>query len=418
MKRGFLIHLCIIAAISLMLSFSILYVTVYAQQQQGLLTVIFIDQRTEGESTLVIFPNGETALIDGGVKKGFRNYVEPVLDSYGIKKIDLVIATHKDTDHLNGINALLGDGKYAVGEVWFSQELKSNTRTAEFYGHIQDNRIPLSYPLKGDQAYFGHGIFWQVMHPAEHKQFKNDNDNSLVNLLEYGDIEILFTGDIQSKAESYLRLYGSHTKLDVDIMNAPHHGAETSSTHAFIQTTSPKLVIYGAHAREDGLDKHDNPDSTVIERYNKQGAVQYQTGRHGNIIIETNGKGCTIILEKSQRMGPCFAGINTVQDSLKQQQSNTGVGGDYAQQQPSNEDVPSAIIPSGVTQPNERQGDTVVETQQQQPNEDVPSNVIPPSERRDLSEDAPISVTPERTENKGQKWLEFLFWVLQIMFFF
>ena len=234
----------------------------------------------------------------------------PVLEQHGITMIDLVIITHKDTDHLHGINALLGDGNHAVREIWFSPQIEHNTRTTELYGHVERLDIPMSYPTTGDTRTFG-GITIEILHPQRSLQFNDDNDNSIVTLLEYGDLEFLFTGDIEADAESFIIKNVARAKLDVDIMNAPHHGSESSSTPAFIAATSPELVIYGAHAREGGKDKHDNPDDGVIARYNAAGARQLQTGTDGNIVIQTNGRGCTLVLE-NRMTGACFAGMMTV----------------------------------------------------------------------------------------------------------
>lgn len=282
-------------------------------QQDDLLTVTYIDQETEGESTLIIFPNNDVLLIDGGVKSGFRDHVVPVLEHHKITTIDLVLVTHKDTDHLNGINALLGDGAHTVSEIWFSPPIANNTRTNELYGHVERLGTALSYPTTGQTKTFGDATI-EVLHPQTQLQFNDDNDNSIVTLLEYGELEILFTGDIEKDAEASIITHISGDKIDVDIMNAPHHGSESSSTPAFIKATSPDLVIYGAHARDGGKDKHDNPDDGIIARYNAIGARQLQTGADGNIVIQTNGHGCTLILENGIA-GSCFADIMTVEES-------------------------------------------------------------------------------------------------------
>ena len=77
---------------------------------------MYIDLKTAGDSTLVKFPNGKTMLIDGGYKKSYP-HVKPILDFHGVEVIDIMVATHPDADHINGLKELLKVGDFQVKKV-------------------------------------------------------------------------------------------------------------------------------------------------------------------------------------------------------------------------------------------------------------------------------------------------------------
>ena len=275
------------------------------------LTVTYIQLDGSGDSTLIQLPNQKVILIDGGYKEDYEKSIKPVLDQHNIDTIDLVIVTHKDQDHANGINGLLEGGAITVSSIWFSPELANNTVTTPLYEYIEQNNIPLKFPTTGEQIHLDTDVHVEILAPNQIRQFSNDNENSIVTLLEYGDIEFLFTGDIQKRAEQWLIENTPSDKLDIDIMNAPHHGsAVTSNTVNFITATSPELVIYSA----DEDNHHGHPNDDTRDRYTSSNVNQLQTGIDGHINIQTDGTKCSIVFVNGTEQA-CFDGVLSLSDT-------------------------------------------------------------------------------------------------------
>ena len=281
-----------------------------AQTSTDILSITYIQLEGAGDSTLIQTPNQKTILIDGGLKRDYASAIKPILDRENIDTIDLIIATHKDQDHLNGINGLLEANQITVNQVWYSPELTNTTRvTTPFYNSIEQNNIPLSFPTTGDTIQLDPNIHIEVLSPNVIRQFSEDNENSITTLLEYDNIEFLFTGDIKSQAEQWLIANTASDKLDIDIMNAPHHGGRTSSTQAFIDATSPELVIFSA----DEDNRYNHPHTESRDRYTSSNINQLQTGIDGHINIQTDGTKCSILFTNGTEVA-CFEGVSKLSE--------------------------------------------------------------------------------------------------------
>ena len=276
-----------------------------------ILSITYIQHNTEGDSTLVVTPDGSVILVDSPDTSKTHRETHKTLDEHGITTIDLMIATHKDADHIKGLNYILTNDTFTVSEIWFSQPNANGTNQVRDFYHNSGDR--LTHPGAGHTKTFGN-VTLEVLSP-QNRTFANSNDNSIVTLLTYGDMEILFTGDVQQPAEQWLIDNVSPDKLDVDIMNSPHHGAETSSTQSFIDITTPELVIHSANSRSnyDGKDRHGNPDDTVIARYNASNVKQAHTGTDGDVNIQTDGTKCSLFFKNGPEM-TCFDGILMLSD--------------------------------------------------------------------------------------------------------
>jgi competence protein ComEC len=123
-------------------------------------------------------------------------------------------------------------------------------------------------------------------------------------LLEYGDISFLLTADATFATEEYLI---QNHPVDVDIMNSPHHGSKYSSTDEFLDTVTPKLVIFSAN--QNNIYNH--PASEIISAYDTNNINHYQTGLHGNIVIKTDGVRCSLFIDGEAEQ-PCYSDVQIV----------------------------------------------------------------------------------------------------------
>ena len=244
-------------------------------QQKLVITMLDVGQ---GESLHIRYPDGTDALIDtGGLffsPDGDNPFVgERLVSRYLWKersqKLDYVLLTHPDADHIQGYGFIRK--AFPIGRLFFHdfQSPKSGT--------------PLQRLQEGDRFSIA-GVEHLVLHPPDQNPLGsrwNTNNNSLVVQLQYKDFKILFTGDIEQAAEQYLV-----SKLSpVTILKAAHHGARTSNTRPLLEKTQPRLAIISAG--RNNLFGH--PSKDTLKRFSEAGVPVLATSEWGSLRIETDG---------------------------------------------------------------------------------------------------------------------------------
>ncbi|MGH9819710.1 MAG: MBL fold metallo-hydrolase, partial [Pyrinomonadaceae bacterium] len=267
----------------------------------GRLHVDFLDVG-QGDSALITFPDGETMLVDGGGRASFRveegdgdpqfepdtqRIGEAIVSAFlwerGYSKIDYIVATHADADHIQGLTDVAKN--FAVRQALFGRTPSDNPNFIELADVLSKRKVPSSIIAQGDEMEIG-GVRLQVLYPpvADSPDTVSDNNHSIVLRMVFGDREILMTGDIEKEAEN--QLLAGRSFLPSDVVKVPHHGSRTSSTPAFVDAVRPKLVVIsvGKHS----IFGHPNPE--VVQRWKDSGADVVITGKSGTVTVVTDGK--------------------------------------------------------------------------------------------------------------------------------
>jgi len=121
------------------------------------------------------------------------------------------------------------------------------------------------------------------------------NDDSLVLKLSYGEVDILFTGDIEWKGE--LRLIESGQDLEAEFLKVPHHGSKTSSSAELLDTVRPRYAIFSLGDRN----RYGFPAEEVVTRYRDRGCKVLRTDQLGAIRLQTDGQRCWITHYASEK---------------------------------------------------------------------------------------------------------------------
>ncbi len=260
----------------------------------SVLRVTFLDVG-QGDCALVEFPDGQTLLIDSGgtgewgksssfIKEDApgigERVVSRVLWARGIRRLDAVIATHPDSDHIQAFSEIAEN--FPIGAAWHGPVDPADRTFQTFAAAMHRHGTPLrelSAPL---ELAFG-AVRLSIIGPSG--SLKTDNDRSLVVKLTYGARSFLFTGDIEAAAEADLLARG--VPLGCDVVKAPHHGSKSSSTSAFIRAVGAAHVVFCAPRRSP----FGHPHAEVVNRYREllPAARLWQTGRDGAVTAETNG---------------------------------------------------------------------------------------------------------------------------------
>ena len=201
-----------------------------------------------GDACLIVFPDGQTMLIDSG-KKAYGQILVENLRRLGIEKLDYLLFSHSHNDHCFG--ALTEGGvldSLPVGKIYWTSV--KNTDWADRYNielACQSREIDLQILRREDILSFG-DVTMEVLWPMEGAEYmsnlriKNHNNQSCVVRFDYGEHSSLFTGDMYARGEGDL-VTMSYDRLDVDLLKAPHHGQTTSNTAEFINAASPEITV-------------------------------------------------------------------------------------------------------------------------------------------------------------------------------
>jgi competence protein ComEC len=217
---------------------------------------------------IVVRTHSRTLVYDTGARFSDRldsgeAVLLPFLTHEGIEKIDLLMISHGDGDHIGGAASVLDAFPHTPVLGQGIDELSAVSRKHCGTG----------------QSWNWDGIEFTVLHP-DGVTYKATNNRSCVLKIEGGGGSVLITGDIEQPVEARL-LRHSHDRLAADILVAPHHGSKSSSGTDFIEAVSPQIVIFAAGYRN----RYQFPKQQIVERYASFGSDLYSSGRHGAIRI-------------------------------------------------------------------------------------------------------------------------------------
>lgn len=273
----------------------------------GHLKTTFIDVG-QGSSTLVEFPGGTKMLVDGGgfYSKSFdvgRYVVAPFLWHERIKKVDIVVLTHPQSDHLNGLIYILKN--FNVREVWSNGERADTETYKKFIRIIEEKHITHRIVSQGTPEKRIGGIGIRILNPGKpitkedsSARFDIVNNNSVVMKLTSGKINTLLPADISEPVET--RLARDGIDLKSNILMAPHHGGFTSSTSPFLEKVRPEIVVFSCGV--DNVFRDPHPD--VLKRYKTIGSRIFRTDRNGAVTIITDGENILTRVFKRSSLSP------------------------------------------------------------------------------------------------------------------
>lgn len=220
----------------------------------------------QGDATLIETPNHHTILIDTGK---YKNRLSSTLKYKGINKIDTLIITHYDIDHSGALEELIKTFK--IGTL-----IHNGRRPTSLSEKIPNKHITI--PIEKN-------ITLDIYYPMKGIPNESDNNNSLAIKLTHNNTTYLWTGDLETDGEAAL-IEEFREEIDIDVLQAGHHGSKTSSTKEFLKATTPKAIIISCGRNN----RFGHPHPTVINRY-KQNKIPYsRTDLQGAIVFPEQAK--------------------------------------------------------------------------------------------------------------------------------
>lgn len=265
---------------------------IYSYRKPGELRITLIDVG-QGDSIYVKSPSGKRFLIDGGSTSESqvgKYRIIPFLKSQGAAKLDYVFVSHGDADHINGIEELLEYQKLGIRIecLVFPTESVMDEPLWKLAELAQKERTQVVKIECGQQISDGE-MAVKCLAPSGEYKGETGNASSMVLELEYGEFQMLFTGDLEGEGEQ--QLIESGLLEDYDVLKAGHHGSKNSSSEKMLELVQPEFTMISA-GKEN---RYGHPHQEVLERLGKVGSRIYCTKDTGAITIVTNGRRIKVI---------------------------------------------------------------------------------------------------------------------------
>jgi len=268
----------IYSSLGILLTFGLIFFGVTSNAQSQKLQVVFLDV---GQGDAILISEGEKQiLIDGGMSgqkllEKLGEYV-PFWD----RKIDVVIATHPDADHISGLVDVLKN--YSVDEVIESGAESQSQVFGTMEKIISDKKVEKQIARRGMKIKLSDDANLEIFSPTDDivNNLKKDDTNSasIVAKLTYGENSFLFTGDFPLELES--QLVSANLPLSSDVLKVSHHGSKSATSVQFIDHVKPKDAVISV-----GKDnRYGHPTAEVLERLKNNKIEILRTDILGDVV--------------------------------------------------------------------------------------------------------------------------------------
>ena len=257
------------------------WLAVVERRPSETLTVYFLDIG-QGDAIFIDSPTHGRLLLDGGKNMKVLTELGKILP-FADKRIDVLIESHPDSDHIGGLPEVVS--RYKVG-VFLEPGVESdNIIDDELHRRLEEKKIPEILARRGMVINFGDGVKLEILFPNQDVSKWETNRASIIARLVYGEKSFLLTGDSPIAIENVMLNLDSEI-LDSDVLKAGHHGSHTSTSLPYAQAVSPEYAVISA-----GLNKtYGHPHKEVLDILQKLGTNILSTAALGPIVFKTDGK--------------------------------------------------------------------------------------------------------------------------------
>ena len=250
------------------------------------LDVVFLDVG-QGDATLIHTPGGRAVLVDAGLRSPYVDHgartVLPHLQRYGIDRLDALVLTHADADHIGGAASLLRS--VPVGRLVVNGAQGESDLWREVMATADSAGVPVQPVRAGDTLAVDPAVRLRVLGPTGGAS-GSPNDASVVLALRHGRTRWLLTGDAERSGEAALVDHFDDW-LGADVVKAGHHGSRTSSTPALVAAAGrPSFAVVSVAERN----RYGLPDEGPLARWTATGARVLLTSDEGAIWLRSDGE--------------------------------------------------------------------------------------------------------------------------------
>jgi len=240
----------------------------------------------QGDSAFIQTPQNHQILIDGGLTSAVSEKLSERMPFWD-KDLDLVILSHPESDHMQGLLEILQ--RYKADYILWSG-VKKFTPEYDEWILILEKQKEIGAKIiiaKAGQEIKAGNVLIDTLYPledVENKELKNtSNDTCLVSKLIFGKNSFLFTGDISSVTEK--KLINNKIDLQSDVLKVAHHGSKYSTSDIFLSAVLPRIATISVGAKNT----YGHPTPEVLQRLEKFGIKVDRTDQEGDIKFISDG---------------------------------------------------------------------------------------------------------------------------------
>lgn len=232
----------------------------------------------QGDCILIKTPKNQNILVDGG-DEGTYKIIKTYLKLNKVKKLDIVVATHFDKDHIGSLDEIINS--FNVEKVYTPKQTVDSAPSSNLINTCKNKNIKLGYLTKGDCIKLNNDIKIDVLSPSYIQE--NSNANSIVFNLKYHDMDFLFTGDCEETNE--VEMTNSFELKDIDFLKVAHHGSSSSSNDNFIKEVTPSIAAISCGYKN----QYGHPHKSTLDTLKKYGAKIIRTDINGDLVFYSDG---------------------------------------------------------------------------------------------------------------------------------
>ncbi len=272
-------------------------VQLLASDRRDGVTLHFLDVG-QGDGAVLRTPGGRWIVIDAGPAgertDAGRRVMVPFLERRGVRALAAIVVSHAHADHLGGVPALLG--RFPVGMVIEPGAPVADPGYAAFLGLLHRRGVPW-HPARAGDRFTLDGVTFTVLHPVRGwSEWGEDvNEDSVVLLVRFGELEALFTGDAGFPAEAALRGKIGRT----EILKVGHHGSRGSTDDELLDSLRARVAIISV-----GRNDYGHPAPETLRRLARHGVQVWRTDEEGAITVFSDGQ--RVQVSSARRTSPAF----------------------------------------------------------------------------------------------------------------
>lgn len=273
------------------------------------LTIRFLDVG-QGDAVLITAPTGQTMLVDGGRSE---SRMRELLRQYSVTRVDAVVASHWDSDHITGLVSAFGFP--SKPKVFVNNGVAATTQIAAKLTNVVQQAGTQGVLAQGADRVINLGeVKVTVMTPPAGVPKDDQNLNSVGILVQYGKFRALMTGDSESaETAGWLKKYPAAQLGPIDIYKSIHHGAANGDNEAWLRAVRPTNVVISV-----GPNNYGHPTASALALYKKmvpgalwrtdqQGTVTVQVGKDGAHTISAERGGTQVSYTPNRPVTPAKA---------------------------------------------------------------------------------------------------------------
>ncbi|AVD37688.1 ComEC/Rec2 family competence protein [Clostridioides difficile] len=246
--------------------------------KKSLLSIHMIDVG-QGDSILVQTPTNKNILIDGGDEYS-KNIINSYLRQKRIKTIDIIIATHPDSDHIGSLDNVIK--KFNVNSIYMPEQSTNSESYQNLINSCTDKNLAIQYLYKDDVLNIDNNINIYVLSPSYIQE--ESNLNSIVFKLTFNNNSFLFMGDAEEENEK--EILRSFELNNINFIKIGHHGSNSSSSLEFIKKINPDIAAISCGYKN----QYGHPHKEVIDNLKQSHVSIYRTDRIGDIVFYSDGE--------------------------------------------------------------------------------------------------------------------------------